>query len=57
MVKYFIYPCRNVHGIYVTDKIGAAKEINEYAEKNGLKIVQISVCENTGVFVVFEKPN
>ena len=57
MIKYFMYPYRNVHGMYVTDKIGITKEINEYAEKNGLKIIQISVCEDTGLFVVFEKLN
>lgn len=57
MIKYFRFKGMTVSGRWIVDRSGTAKEINEYAEKNGLKIAQISVCEDAGVFVVFNKLN
>lgn len=57
MIEYFSYKGMTVGNRWIADRRGTAKEINKYAENNGLKIVQISACEDTGLFVVFEKQN
>ena len=57
MVKYFMFPTQSVGRFQFTMKEETAKEINKYAEKNDLKIIQISVCGDNGMFVVFEKLN
>ena len=57
MLKYFRFPSKSVGGFHVTEKNETVKEINEYAEENGLKIIQISACDDNGLFVVFEPLN
>lgn len=55
MIKYFRFPVRNIGGLHITMKEETVEEVNSYAEKHGLKIVQIAVCEDNGMFVVFDK--
>ena len=58
MVKYFSFESHIMPGnITVTNKNKTVDEINTYAEKNNLKIVQISMCNDDGIFVVFKKKN
>lgn len=55
MIKYFRFPTTSVHGVQYADRNEVAKDINKFAEENEFKIVQISVCDDTGIFVLFEK--
>ena len=57
MLKYFRFPSKSVNGFHITEKNRTVKEINEYAEENNLKIIQISACDDNGLFVVFETLN
>lgn len=54
MVKYFRFPTLSVGGFQITKKEETVEEINKYAYENRLKVIQISVCEDNGIFVVFE---
>ena len=55
MLKYFGFPSQTYNGYSFSKKGDVVKEINEYAEKNNLKIIQIYSCDDNGLFVVFEK--
>ena len=57
MIKYFRFESHSVGGFHITEKEKTVNEINTYAEENNLKIVQISACDDNGIFVVFEKMN
>lgn len=57
VLKYFRFPSKSVCGFHITEKEETVKAINKYAEENGLKIIQISACDDNGLFVVFEKMN
>ena len=57
MIKYFEFETHSVGGFHLTNKNKTVNEINTYAEENNLKIVQISACNDDGIFVVFEKMN
>lgn len=55
MLKYFGFPSQTYSGYFFSKKEDVVKEINEYVEKNNLKITQIYSCDDNGLFVVFEK--
>ena len=57
MLKYFMFPSKTIGGHSFTNKKEVVKEINEYAEENNLKIIQITSCDDSGLFVLFEKLN
>lgn len=57
MIKYFSFPVRNIGGLHVTMKEETCREINDYANQHNLKVIQISVCGDNGLFVVFDKEN
>lgn len=57
MLKYFRFPTQSVHGVNFAKKEETVMEVNKFAEENGLKIVQISSCDDCGIFVVFDKVN
>ena len=57
MLKYFCFPSQFLGGRCIMHKEETAKEINKYAEENNLKIMQIYSCDDSGLFVVFEKLN
>ena len=57
MLKYFRFPSKTFGGFSFAEKHAVVYEINGYAEENGLKIIQISACDDNGLFVVFEKLN
>lgn len=57
MVEYFRFPTQSIGGFQLTSKEDTAKEINRYAKDKNLRVVQIAVCEDNGMFVVFETLN
>lgn len=57
MLKYFRFPTQSVGGFLFTKKEETVKEVNKYAEENNLKIIQVSACDDNGLFIVFEKLN
>lgn len=57
MLKYFRFPSQSVGGFHITKKEETVEAVNTYAEENNLKIIQVSACDDNGLFVVFEKLN
>lgn len=55
MLKYFKFDVYSVCGVSFPDRKNIAEEINRYAQENELKIIQIVLCDDNGIFVVFEE--
>jgi len=55
MIKYFRYITKSILGIQCVETEEITNRINKYASENKLKIIQFSLQNDNGIFVLFEK--